>query len=411
MEPSTSRLQLLSNQLSARKQPDPVFSSIDFCFFDDLLTPEEAKFRKEVREFSDTEITPIIADYYERAEFPEVVVEKMSKKDWIKYFAKKPYGEEKSPMFFGLLVMEIARADAGLATFLLVQVSVSLYTLDLFASDEQKKRLFPDMLKLKVISGWGLTEKNVGSDASNPETKVKKVPGGYELNGNKRWLGNANRDMVIVWAKNEDSKKVEGFIVPTKSPGVKIDVIKHKLAMRCLQNCQVTYDKVFVPEDNRLPKADKGFGSVNEVLEHSRIFVAWNTVGVALGVYDNVIKYVNQRNQFGVKISSFQLTQEKLARMMGHIQAMLLLLWRVTRLAEEGKLTIGRAAMVKAWVSGRCREVTRLGREMMGGNGILIENYAMKALCDAEAIYTYEGTYDINSLVCGRELTGIAAFK
>jgi len=408
----SSRIQLLCNHLAAgRKEAQPVFSSLDFCFFDDLLTSEEAKLRKEVREFADKEITPVINEYYERAEFPEPLVSKLGEKDWVKLFVKKPYGEDKNAMYLGLAAMEIARADASVATFFLVQVGLALYTLDSFASDEQKKKLFPDMLKLKVISGWGLTEPDIGSDAGNLQTQAKKVEGGYVINGGKRWIGNGDRDIVLAWARNQDTKKVECFIIPTKTQGVKTEVIKNKLALRCVQNCHITYTNVFVPEENKLQKADKGFGSTNQVLEHSRIYVAWLAVGLALGVYDNTIKYVNNRNQFGVKISSFQLTQEKLSRMMGHIQAMLLMVWRVTRLYEAGKLTIARAAMAKAWTTRMCREVAQLGREMMGGNGIIIDNYAMKALGDIEAIYTYEGTYDINSLVCGRELTGIAAFK
>jgi len=407
-----SRLHLLKNQLAgARKEAQPVLSSIDFCFFDDLLTPEEVKLRKDVREFADKEITPIISDFYDRAEFPDPLVPKLAEKDWVKLFVKKPYGEDKNAMSLGLVSLELARADASIATFFLVQVGLALFTLDSFCSDEQKKRLFPDMLKLKTISGWGLTEPTIGSDAGNLQSNVKKVEGGYLLNGNKRWIGNGNKDMVVTWARNQETKKVECFIVPNSSPGFTSEVIKNKLALRCVQNCHITFKDVFVPESNKLPGAVNGFGSTNQVLEHSRIFVAWVAVGIALGVYDNTIKYVNNRNQFGVKITSFQLQQEKLARMMGHIQAMLLMVWRTTRLYEAGKLTIARAAMAKAWTTRMCREVAQLGREMMGGNGIISDNYAMKAVADIEAIYTYEGTYDINSLVCGRELTGIPAFK
>lgn len=412
MESSSSRISLLANQLAgARKAPEPVWSSLDFCFFDDLLTPEEVKLRKDVRDFADKEITPIISDAYDKAVFPDTLAEKIGEKGWVNLFVKKPYGEDKNPMSLAVVAMELARADASVATFFLVQVGLALYTLDSFASDEQKKKLFPDMLKLKIISGWGLTEPQYGSDASSIESGVKKTEGGYILNGAKRWIGNANKDMVVTWARNQDTKQVECFIVPIKTPGVKSEVIKNKLALRIVQNCHITFDNVFIPEENKLPGANKGFMSVNQVLEHSRIFVAWLAVGVALGVYDNTIKYINSRNQFGVKITSFQLTQEKLARMMGHIQSMLLLVWRVTRLYEAGKANIARAAMAKAWNTMMLREVAKLGREMMGGNGIILDNYAMKALADAEGIYTYEGTYDVNSLVVGRELTGVAAFK
>ena len=410
---SSNRIHLLCNQLAggAKETPQPVFSSLDFCFFDDLLTPEESKVRKEVREFAEKEIAPIISDYYDRAEFPEFLIEKIGQQRWTKLFGKKPYGDGGNPMSAALIILELARVDASVSTFVLVQMGLSLFTIESFASEEQKKKLIPQMLDFKLVSGWGLTEPLVGSDAANLTTSVKKTEDGYILNGGKRWIGNADRDLILTWARNTETKKIECFTVPSKSPGVKVEVIKNKLALRSVQNCHITYTDAKIPLDCKLPGADKGFGSTNQVLEHSRIFVAWVAVGIALGVYDNTIKYINNRNQFGVKISSFQLTQEKLSRMMGHIQAMLLMVWRVTRLYEAGKLNIAKAAMAKAWSTRMCREVAQLGREMMGGNGIISDNYAMKAVVDIEAIYTYEGTYDINSLVLGKELTGISAFK
>jgi len=409
---NSSRIQLLMNQLAGAKQAaQPVLSAIDFCFFDDLLTPEEAKLRKEVREFAEREVAPIINESYDKAQFPESLVEKIGQQHWTKLFAQKPYGEAGTPMSIAVILLELARVDASVCTFVLVQAALALYTIESFASEEQKKKLIPEMLKFKLVSGWGLTEPLVGSDAANLTTSAQKTEDGYILNGGKRWIGNANRDLVLTWARNIETKKIECFAVPIKTPGVNVEVIKNKLALRSVQNCHITFTNAKIPHDSKLPGADKGFGSTNTVLEHSRIFVAWIAVGIALGVYDNTIKYINNRNQFGVKISSFQLQQEKLARMMGHIQAMLLLVWRTTKLYETGKLTIARAAMAKAWSTRMCREVTQLGREMMGGNGIITDNYAMKAVADIEAIYTYEGTYDINSLVCGRELTGISAFK
>jgi len=412
MESNSSRIQLLANQLAGRKEgAQPVLSSLDFCFFDDLLTPDEVKLRKEVREFGEREVSPIANEYYEKAQLPEDLILKIGQQRWTKLFAKKPYGDGGNPMSLALIVMELARADPSIASFTLIQAGLVIYTVESFASEEQKKKLLPGMLDFKIVSGWGLTEPLIGSDASNLTTSARKAQGGYVLNGGKRWIGSANRDMHLCWARNEETKKIECFFVPIGTPGVEIEVIKNKLALRTVQNCHITYKDAFIPDENRLPGADKGFGSTNQVLEHSRVFVAWVAVGIALGVYDNTIKYVNNRTQFGVKISSFQLQQEKLARMMGHIQAMLLMVWRTTRLYEAGKLTIAKAAMTKAWTTKICREVAHLGREMMGGNGIIIDNYAMKAVADIETVYTYEGTYDINSLVCARELTGIPAFK
>jgi len=411
---SPSRVQLLCNHLSSgRKETSsqPVLSALEFCFFDDLLTPEEVKLRKEVREFAEREVVPLANEHYDQAQFPEVILEKFGKQGWAKLVAKKPYGDGKNRMLLALVVMELARADAGIACIFLLQAGIARETVETLASEEQQKKLLPQMLDFKITMGWALTEPLVGSDASSITTNVRKIEGGYILNGEKRWIGNGNRDMVVVWAKNQDSKKAEPFFVAKGTPGVETEVMKNKLALRTVQNCNIKYKDVFIPGENKLPRADQGFASINELLGNSRVLVAWVTVGVAVGVYDNTIRYINGRTQFGVKISSFQLMQEKLSRMMGHIQAMLLMVWRATRLNEAGKLKIAQVAMVKAWTTKLCREIAQLGREMMGGNGILIDNYAMKALVDIEAIYTFEGTYDINSLVLGRELTGIPAFK
>ena len=405
-----SRIQLLCNQLAGPKEiPQPVLSSVDFCFFDDLLTPEEVKIRKQVREFAEKEIAPIISDYYDRAEFPESLIEKMGEQPWMRLAAKKPIGDGGNDLAIALTILELARVDASICTFVQVQTGLCLWTVESFGSEEQKKKWMPDIMTYKLLCGWGLTEPLVGSAAILLETAVTKTDDGYVLNGEKRWIGNANRDMILTWARNTETSKIECYAVPTKAPGVKVEVIKNKLSLRALNNCHITFTDAKIPLENKLPGA-KGFGSTNAILERTRMYVAWTASGIALGVYDNTIKYINNRNQFGAKISSFQLTQEKLARMMGHIQAMLLMAWRVTRLAEAKKLTIGIAAMSKAWTTKLLREVAQLGREMMGGNGILIDNYAMKALADAEALYTYEGTYDINSLVLGRELTGVPAF-
>jgi len=411
MNPLTSKLQLIKNHLASSKQTQhPVFSSLDFCFFDDLLTPEEVKFRKEVRDFTEKEISPVISDYYERAEFPQPILEKMGQKDWLRSLTKRPFGEEKSAMHFGLLLLEIARGDPSIGTIVFVHTGVILYTIEPYGSTEQKK-LIPDMVKFKKYVGYGLTEPNIGSDAANVQTIAKKVEGGYIIQGSKRWQGNSNRDMVIIWAKNDETKKMDGFIVPITLPGVKVEVIDRKMSMRCVQNCHITLDNVFVPEESRLPNLKRGFGDISTGLAYSRLFAAWVAVGIAVGIYDNTIKYINSREQFGAKISSFQLTQEKLSRMMGYIQAMLLMLWRMTRLYENKRLTGGMSSMTKAWVTSRCREVARLGREMLGGNGIIADNYVMRAVLDIEGVHTYEGTYEINSLVAGREITGINAIK
>lgn len=404
------RLSSVKSGLSAPKTHF-VDSAVDYLRFADLLTPEEEAFRLQVRQLAEKEIAPYINDSIETASFPEHLLPVFRKSEYLFNFLKKPFGKDTSLMAQGVATAELARVDGSICTFSLVQAVLAMYTIEQLGSEEQKHKYLPKMGRLELISGWGLTEGKIGSDASSLETSVVKVPGGYRLNGDKRWIGNGNRDLLVVWARNQENNKVEGFIVDMKLPGITTQVIKHKLPLRMVQNCHIHFNNVILPEDAKMPKANDFQKGTSVVLKHSRVFVAWAAVGIALGVYDNVVKFISNRKQFGVPISSFQLQQEKLSRIMATTQAMLLLVWRVTKLLQENNVTIGQIGMAKAWITLRGREVCALGREMLGGNGITFDNYVMKAMADMEAMYTYEGTYDVNSLVSGRELTGIAAFK
>ena len=409
------RLGLVANQLSAKsgagkREAKIVDSSVDFYRFYDLFSQEERELAKKVRNFAEKEIAPVINDYVEKATFPEHLVDAIAKSKLSSVCLSKPYGEGKPATYLIPIITELARVDASMATFFLVQTGLAMYTIEVLGDEDQKKRFIPDIRDFKKISGWGLTEPSIGSDASNIGTTATKVEGGWKINGSKRWIGNGNRDYLVCWARNIETKTIQAFVVNMKSPGVKSEVIQHKLALRVVQNCEITFTDVFVPDCDRLTHS-KDFTSTGEVLLHSRVCVCAVAVGIALGIYDNCIKYLNNRTQFGVKLTSFQLVQDKLVRMMANIQAMLLMTWRVFNLYQEGKATIGMVGMAKAWCSKTGREVAALGREVLGGNGIIFDNYVMKGFCDMEAIHTYEGTYDINTLVAGRELTGKAAFK
>lgn len=406
------RLSLVANQLSGKGKSAGgiVDSSVDFYRFYDLFSQEERELAKKVRTFAETEIAPIINEYYEKATFPDVLIDAFAKSKLTSICLSKPYGEGKPPTAFIPIITELARVDASMASFFTVHAGLVMYTIEALGDEEQKKRYLPDFRDMKKLSGWGLTEPLIGSDASNLGTTATKVDGGYKINGNKRWIGNANRDYLICWARDTQTNKIGAFIINVKSPGVRIEVIQHKLSLRVVQNCHITLTDVFVPDEDRLTHA-KDFASTGEVLLHSRVCVCAIAVGIALGIYDNCIKYLNNRTQFGVKLVSFQLVQDKLVRMMANIQAMLLMVWRISNLYQEGKATIGMVGMAKAWCTKTGREVAALGREVLGGNGIIIDNYVMKGFADMEAVHTYEGTYDINTLVAGRELTGKAAFK
>ena len=409
------RLGLVANQLSGKpgtgkREAKIVDSSVDFYRFYDLFSEEERELAKKARSFAENEIAPVINDYVEKATYPDVLMDAFGKSQFASVCLSKPYGEGKPVTYSIPIVTELARVDASMATSFFIHANLAMYTIELFGDEEQKKRYLPDFRDYKKVIGWALTEPAFGSDASNLETTATKVHGGWKINGSKRWIGNSNREYIVCWARDTESKKIQGFIVNLKSPGVRVEIIQHKLAVRIIQNGDITFTDVFVPDEDRLPHV-KDFSSVAELLLHSRAQVCAVATGVAMGIYDNCIKYLNNRTQFGVKLTSFQLVQDKLVRMMANIQAMLLMTWRVSNLYAEGKATIGMVGMAKAWCSKTGREVAALGREVLGGNGIIFDNYVMKGFADMEAIHTYEGTYDINTLVAGRELTGKSAFK
>ena len=384
----------------------------DVFALDDLLTPEERATRYRVRAFMESEVAPIIAEHWEKASFPFEIVPKLGALGVGGGVVKDPAtGEGLSLLGAAMVVVEAARVDASCGTFLLVHSSLAMLTIDLLGSDEQKREWLPRMGRLQAVGAWALTEPTNGSDAAALQTTATKVAGGWKLNGRKRWIGNATwSDIVIVWARSSETGQVNAFIVKKGTPGFKTTKIENKIALRVVQNADIEMTDVFVPDADRLPGVSS-FADTNKVLAVSRVMVAWQPVGVAAGVYDMCVRYLKQREQFGTPLAAFQASQEKLARMQGNVQAMALLAWRLSKLAEEGRMTHEHASMAKAWNSLRGREVCALGRELLGGNGILSDFLVAKAFGDMEAIYTYEGTYEVNVLVTGRGATGHASFR
>mmetsp|Transcript_17327 Transcript_17327/g.44014 ORF Transcript_17327/g.44014 Transcript_17327/m.44014 type:complete len:255 (+) Transcript_17327:357-1121(+) len=238
-----------------------------------------------------------------------------------------------------------------------------------------------------------------------------QVPGGWMLNGQKRWIGNGTfADVTVVWARNTATGGVNAFLVDKGTPGLTATKIENKIALRSVQNADIVLHDCFVPDSARLPGVGS-FADTAKVLQTSRVLVSWMLVGIGLGVYDMAHRYLSQRRQFGRPLAALAINQEKLMRMLGGLQASYLLVLRASRLREQGRLTVGKAGLVKGWVSRQCREVAALGRELLGGNGVVTDFHIAKAFCDLEAIYTYEGTYDINMLVAGRENTGESAIR
>lgn len=290
---------------------------------------------------------------------------------------------------------------------------LSKVTSDEYANEWQKAQLMPKIGSFEYIGGWGLTELNAGSDNSGMQTTCSQLPSGdWLLNGNKRWVGNADKEIMVVFAKDSSSGKMKAFILLMQDgmPGLRRAPITNKMSMRGVRNMQLHFEDLVVADRWRLEKVD-GFQSIKQMLAHSRLYVSWLAAAVGVGIYDHTLRYIRERQQFKRPIAKFQLVQEKLVRIMGNVQACLHLMARLTRLAEENRGSIGKFAMAKAWVTAKIREAAALGREMLGGNGVILDHFLMRAFIDIEGVYTYEGTYDINTLVAGRELTGHSAFK
>ncbi|CAM0957585.1 unnamed protein product [Alopecurus aequalis] len=387
----------------------------DYYQLDDLLTDEEKALRNKVRAVSEKKIAPIMTEYWEKAEFPFHVIPKLATLG-LAGSTTKGYGcpglsITACAIPIAEVSREVSRVDASCSAFILVHSSLAMSTIALCGSQAQKQKYLPSLAQFKTIGCWALTEPDYGSDASSLNTSATKVPGGWHLDGQKRWIGNSTfADVLIILARNADTKQLNGFIVKKGAPGLRATKIQNKIGLRMVQNGDVLLNKVFVPEEDRLTGINS-FQDISKVLEMSRILVTWQPIGVSMGVYDMCHRYLKERKQFGAPLAAFQLNQEKLVRMLGNVQAMVLVGWRLCKLYESGKMTPGPASLCKAWISSNSREVVSLGRELLGGNGILADFLVAKAFCDLEPIFTYEGTYDINALVTGREITGFASFK
>ncbi|KAM7258155.1 hypothetical protein ACFE04_013896 [Oxalis oulophora] len=383
----------------------------DYYHFDDLLTPEERAIRIKVRNCMEKIVAPIMTKYWEKAEFPF---------ELIPHFAAlriagetiKGYG---CPGFSitasAIATAEIARVDASCCTFISVHSCLAMLTISLCGSEAQKQKYLPSMADLKTIGCWALTEPDNGSDASGLKSTATKVEGGWILEGQKRWIGNSTfADLLVIFAKNTATNQVNGFIVKKDAPGLTATKIENKIGLRMVQNGDILMKKVFVPDEDRLPDMNS-FQDTNRVLAVSRVMVAWQPIGISMGIYDICHRYLKERKQFGAPLAAFQINQQKLVHMLSNIQAMFLIGWRLCKLYDSGKMTSGHSSLAKSWISLRARETAAIGRELLGGNGILADFLVAKAFCDLEPIYTYEGTYEINTLVTGREITGISSIK
>ena len=386
---------------------------IDGDFYDvyHTLSPEQRELQLKVRAFMEKEVKPIVNDYWLRDQFPFELIPKFKELN-ICGVTYDGYGCPNLPFIMeGVLAMEMARVDASIATFFGVQSGLSMGSIYMCGSEEQKAKWLPQMQKFDKIGAFGLTEPEVGSGAAGGlTTTCKKTEEGWILNGQKKWIGNATfADLVIIWARDLDDGEVKGFIVEKDNPGFSVEKIKGKMALRIVQNGLITLKDCLITEENRLQNANS-FKDTAKVLRMTRAGVAWMATGCARGAYESALDYTRNRKQFGKPIASFQMIQGHLVEMLSNLTAMQTLVFRLSEMQDEGILLDEHASLAKVFCTMRTRDVVSRAREVMGGNGILLEHDVARFVADSEAIYSYEGTKEINSLIVGRSITGFSAF-
>ncbi|MGN8057735.1 acyl-CoA dehydrogenase family protein [Pedobacter sp. 22163] len=396
---------------SGKKRELPPIEGDFYHLGDEALKDEDRELQLKVRAFLEKEVKPIVNHYWNKAEFPFEIIPKLAELN-ICGLTYKGYGcPGKSNLMEGILAMEMARIDTSISTFFGVQSGLAMGSIYLCGSEEQKQQWLPLMQQFKIIGAFGLTEPEVGSAAAGGlTTTCKKIDGKWILNGQKKWIGNATfADILIIWARDEESGEVKGFIVKKDNPGFAVEKMQDKMALRIVQNGIITLTNCEVEETDRLQNANS-FKDTAKVLQMTRAGVAWQAVGCARGAYENALDYTRTRKQFGKPIASFQLIQNHLVEMLSNLTAMQTLCFRLSQLQDQGLLKDEHASLAKVFCSLRTRDVVSKAREVMGGNGILLEYNVARFVADAEAIYSYEGTKEINTLIVGRAITGFSAF-
>jgi glutaryl-CoA dehydrogenase len=394
----------------AAEAPPPAADG-DFYHITQLVDASDQALLHRVRSFAEEKIAPIINHYWGRAEFPLEII-----KDYgalgIAGVAYQGFGcLGRSTLLDGLIMKELARIDCSIATFHGVHSGLAMGSIYLCGSDAQKARWLPLMQKAEKIGAFALTEPEVGSGAARGlTTSAQRYGNEWILNGQKRWIGNGTfADLTVVWARDVDDNQVKGFIVEAGTPGFATEKMQHKMALRVVQNASIMLQDCRVTEANRLVHA-RSFKETAAVLRMTRAGVAWESVGCAQGAYEHALRYACQRAQFGQPIARFQLVQDLLVRMLSNVTASQCMVLRLSQLQDAGKMREEHASLAKAFCTARARETVGWARELLGGNGILLDHHVARFVADAEAIYSYEGTREINVLVVGRAITGFGAF-
>jgi glutaryl-CoA dehydrogenase len=383
----------------------------DYFLMKEQLTREEAEILKEVRDFGEREVLPIVNSYWERGEFPFELVPKIAALNIVGDHNMRVQGcRQMTAVGAGLVMMELSRIDSSVATFFAVHLGLAMQSINLLGSEEQKQRYLPAMARFEKVGAFALTEPDHGSDSVALEATAKREGDEWVINGRKRWPGNAVWcDYIVVYARDVADKQVKAFVVEKDNPGYKATKIQGKVSLRMVQNADITLTNCRVPESARLQNCNS-FKDCAKVLMGTRNTVAWASLGNAVAAYDIALTYAQRRMQFGRPIAKSQMVQSMLVSMLGDVTAMQLYCIRLGRLIDDGKLEETMAALAKYYCSVKGREVCRVARDVLGGNGITLDFHVIRHMCDMESLVTYEGTAEIQSLIVGRDITGQSAF-
>ncbi len=382
----------------------------DYFGVREQFTEEEWDRFISTRRFVDQQVLPVINDFWERAEFPWPLLPKLAELQIIGDDIEGYGCPGMSPLACGLVHMELHRGDGSLGTFVGVQAGLAMKSIAMLGSDEQRQHWLPALARLEKIGAFALTEPKHGSDSVALETTARRDGGGWVLDGTKRWIGNGTiADVVVVWARSEEDKQVKGFLVETNTPGYQASAITGKGGARAVLQADIRLEGVRVPLENQLPGANS-FKDTGRVLLTTRASVAWGALGHAVAAYDTALTYSKQRKQFGKPLCSFQIVQDRLVRMLAEVTGMQLYCMQIARLATDGRLTDTIAGLAKLNNTRKARQVIAEARDLLGGNGILLENHVIRHQSDIEILHTYEGTETMQTLIVGRDITGVSAF-
>jgi len=384
--------------------------STDYFLLRDQLTETQLDHLNRARRFVDHEVLPAINEYWDRAEFPWPLVEKLGSTGLIGDGIVGPGCPTMDPLSAGLVTMELSRGDGSIGTFVGVQAGLAMRSIASCGSEEQKQRWLPPMARLDKIGAFALTEPDHGSDSVSLETTARRDGDSWVLDGHKKWIGNGTiADVVVVWARDTADGRVRGFLVEKETPGYQARRIERKASLRAVWQAEIALESVRVPEHDRLPGANS-FADTARVLAATRISCAWMALGHAIAGFDTALAYARRRRQFGHTLAHFQIVQQRLVRMLAEVTAMQLYCLQTARLAERGALIDTLAGLAKLHNTTKARTVLAEARDLLGGNGILLDFHVMRHMADIEAVHTFEGTETMQTLIVGRDITGISAF-